>query len=86
MFLHMSQTVRSTLILSATLMRELKSIAAQSQNTLSQVIESTLRLGLVKAKQSVKKPAPLPTYKMGRRMVDITDRNALYEIMEGRRF
>ncbi len=79
MFLHMHS--RTTLILPDELMRELKRRAAERGETLSSVVEETLRRGLDSGRRSVA-VEPLPTYAMGRAMVDIADREELYRAME----
>ena len=79
MFLHMAS--RTTLILPDELMRELKRRAAERGETLSSVVEETLRRGLDAGRRSVV-VEPLPSYSMGRPMVDIADREELYRTME----
>ena len=79
MFLHM--TARTTLILPDELMRELKRRAAERGETLTSVVEETLRLGLHVGRRSVV-VEPLPSYSMGRPLVNIADREELYRAME----
>jgi hypothetical protein len=74
-------TSRTTLILPDELMSELKRRAAERGETLSSVVEETLRRGLDAGRQSVV-VEPLPSYPMGRPMVDIAHREGLYRAME----
>ena len=50
---------------------------------MSELVESALRLLLRSQKKSGKLP-PLPTFKSGGPLIDIADRDALYQAMEGR--
>ncbi len=82
MIFHMKRT---TLVLDENQFTELKKLAAAERRTLSAVTEEMIRLGLAaRRKRKRRKPLPLPSKKMGEFKVDIADRNALYEAMEGR--
>jgi hypothetical protein len=81
MIFHMK--IKTTLILSDRLMRELKRRAADRGQTLSAVIEETLRRGLAGPPTASDLP-PLPTHRMGRPAVDLADRDRLYRAMEER--
>jgi len=82
MIFHMKRT---TLVLDEQQFTELKKVAAEERRTLSSVTEEILRLGLAaRRKPRRKKLAPLPTFNLGKPKVDLADRNALYEAMEGR--
>lgn len=50
---------------------------------MSELVESALRLLFRPEKKSGKLP-PLPTFKSGGSVVDIADRDAIYQAMEGR--
>ena len=50
---------------------------------MSELVESDLRL-LLKSEKTLQKISPLPTFKSGGHLVDIADRDALYQAMEGR--
>ena len=50
---------------------------------MSELVESALRLLFRSEKKSGKLP-PLPTFKSGGSLVDIADRDAIYQAMEGR--
>jgi hypothetical protein len=79
MFFHM----KTTLTIDDGVMRQLKREAARQRRTMSELVETALRLLL----QARKPPAglpPLPTLKSGGAFVDVADREALYQAMEGR--
>lgn len=73
--------MKTTLVIPDTLMRELKRQAAQRGETLSAVVAEALRRGL--AEPTTEDLPPLPTHSMGRPLVDVADRDALYRAMEG---
>jgi len=75
--------MKTTLIIPDPLFRELKLRATRRGETLSNVVAEALRRGLAREAPAVRLP-PLPRFKMGRARVDISDRDALYEAMEGR--
>jgi hypothetical protein len=75
--------MKTTLNIDDTVMTELKREAARQGRTMSELVETALRLLL----RAQKKPAPLsdlPTFHSGGALVDIADRDALYQAMEGR--
>jgi hypothetical protein len=61
--------------------RELKRRAADRGETLSAVVAETLRRGL--EQPPGEELSPLPVHSMGRPLVDVADRDALYRAMEG---
>lgn len=73
--------MRTTLVLPDHLMRTIKRRAAERGTTLSQVVAEALTRGLEAA--PVPDLPPLPTHRMGRPRVDVADRNALYDAMDG---
>ena len=77
MIIHM----KTTLIIPDQLMRDLKRRAAQCGETLSAVVADALRRGLAepRGRAAVR---DLPVHRMGRPLVDVADRNALYDVME----
>jgi hypothetical protein len=75
--------MKTTLNIDDTLMAELKREAARQGRTMSELVESALRL-LLRAHRKREKPVTLPTFRSGGTFVDIADRNALYQAMEGR--
>ncbi len=73
--------MKTTLVIPDALMRELKRRAARQGRTLSSVVTEALHRGLVTPE--VLELPPLPVHAMGRPLVDIADRDALYRVMEG---
>jgi len=74
--------MKTTLILPDHIVRELRRRAAKRGETLSAVVAEALRRGLAQA-DAPRDLAPLPTYGMGRPLVDLADRDALYRAMDG---
>ena len=75
--------MKTTLSIADSLMAQLKREAGRRGKTMSEIVESALRLML----QSKARPAPLPplpSFESGGALVDIADRQALYQAMEGR--
>lgn len=79
MFSHMKTTLNIDNSVIAALKRE----AAKQGRTMSQLVESALRL-LLRSEKSQHELPPLPTFKSGGHLVDVADRDALYLAMEGR--
>ena len=75
--------MKTTLTIDDRVMMRLKREAARQGRTMSELVETALRLLL----QARKPPAglpPLPTLKSGGALVEVSDRDALYQAMEGR--
>ena len=80
-----SHMKRTTLILDERQFAELKKLAAEERRTLSSVTEELLHVGLAtRSQRKSRKLGRLPAWNMGRAKVDIADRSALYEVLEGR--
>jgi hypothetical protein len=78
--------MKTTLNIDDTMMARLREEAVRQRKTMSELVEAALRLLFRSAKQSKKKKLrPLPSFHGGKPRVDIADRNALYDFMEGRR-
>ena len=75
--------MKTTLNIDATVMDQLKREAARQGRTMSDLVETALRL-LFQSRNSRGKLPPLPTFKSGGARVDVADRDALYQAMEGR--
>ncbi len=75
--------MKTTLNIDDTVMAELKREAAGQGRTMSELVESALRL-LLRSHQRRQKIVALPTFRSGGTLVDIADREALYQAMEGR--
>ncbi len=76
--------MKTTLNIDDTVMAELKREAARQGRTMSELVENALRL-FFRAQRKRPKIPPLPTFHGGVELVDIADRNALYDAMEGDR-
>ena len=75
--------MRTTLIIDDQLFRELKKRAAEEKRSLSEVTQEALRLGLAR-RQPVRraKRVQLRAYSMGKPLIDVADRNRLYEVLD----
>jgi hypothetical protein len=73
--------MKTTLIIDDTVMARVKREAAERRCTMSALVEAALRRYL-DVPEPPKKSPPLPTFNMGGALVDIADRNALYDAME----
>ena len=72
--------MKSTLNIDDTIMAELKREAARQGRTMSELVETALRL-LLRSHRKQEKLAPLPTFHGGGALVDIPDRDAPYQAM-----
>jgi hypothetical protein len=79
MFFHM----KTTLNIDDTVMAQLKREAARQNRTMSELVETALR-GLFRSQRKREHLPPLPTFQSGGSVVDVADRDALYQAMEGR--
>lgn len=79
----MASHMKTTLNIDDTVMAELKREAARQGRTMSEMVETALRL-LLRAQRKRLPLPPLPTFHSGGELVDIADRDALYDAMEGR--
>ena len=73
--------MKTTLILPDSLVRTLKRRAVERGTTLSDVVAEALRRGLQKEPETPL--GPLAVYALGVARVDLSDRDALYQAMEG---
>lgn len=77
---------KTTLSIDDTVMARLRREAARQNRTMSELVEAALRLLFHSDRRTAKKKLPpLPRRRSGGHLVDIADREALYEVMEGRR-
>lgn len=77
--------MKTTLNIDDTVMTRLRQEAARSGRTMSELVEAALRLLFQSKRRETKsKLKPLPKFRSGGHLVDISDRNALYDVMEGR--
>ena len=75
--------MKTTLNIDDSVMAQLKREAARQGRTMSELVETALRL-LFRTPKRRRNPTPLPTFRSGGTLVDIADREALYQTMEGR--
>jgi len=75
--------MKTTLNIDDTVMAELKREAARQGRTMSELVETALRLLLASRRKRGRIPA-LPKFRSGGALVDVADREALYHAMEGR--
>jgi len=73
--------MKTTLNIDDTVMLELKREAARTGKTMSELVETALRRLFQRVRETPDLP-PLPTFRSGGHLVDIADRNALYEAMK----
>lgn len=79
----MAVWMKTTLNIDDTVMADLKREAARQGRTMSELVEVALRLLLRRDREPGTLP-PLPTFHSGGPLIDIADRDALYQAMEGR--
>ena len=75
--------MKTTLTIDDSVMARLKRESARTGRTMSELVEDALRRLLEQAPTVAPLP-PLPSFKSGGSLVDISDREALYRAMEGR--
>ena len=80
---HMVFHMKTTLNIDDTVMAQLRREAARQGRTMSNLVETALRL-LFRSQKKREEPPPLPTFRSGGTLVDVADRDALYQAMEGR--
>jgi len=73
--------VKTTLNIDDGVMRQLKQAAAREGKTMSELVETALRL-LLQRRRKRSAPPELPRYRMGAELVDVSNREALHEAME----
>lgn len=75
--------MKTTLNIDETVMAQLRREAATQGRTMSELVETALRLLLRSPRSRDDLPA-LPSFHSGGALVDIADREALYQALEGR--
>jgi hypothetical protein len=80
------KTKKTTLNIDETVMRRLKEEAARRGETMSSLVEAAIcrLLDAPKAKERPPLP-PLPSWDLGEMLVDVSDREALYEALNAER-
>lgn len=79
----MENRMKTTLNIDDSVMALLKREATRQGRTMSELVESALRL-MFRAQRRRGELPPLPTFRSGGHLVDVADREALYQAMEGR--
>jgi len=74
--------MKATFNINETVMAELKLEAAREGRTMSELVETALRL-LLRSRPTHGALPELPTFHGGGELVDIADRDALYRAIEG---
>ena len=80
---NMVSHMKTTLNIDDSVMARLKREAARQRRTMSELVEEALRLLFHSRRADVELP-PLPSFESGGALVDVADRDALYQAMEGR--
>jgi hypothetical protein len=75
--------MKTTLMIDDTVMVRLKQEAARTGRTMSELVEVALRR-LLEDVGTAKDLRPLPSFDSGGALVDVADRESLYQAMEGR--
>ena len=75
--------MKTTLVIDDGVMARLRAEAARQGRTMSELVEAALRR-MLEARSEPEDLPPLPTWDGGGAMVDVADRDALYQAMEGR--
>lgn len=73
--------MKTTLNISEATWKELKREAARRDETMSHLVEAAIRLFLRQPERQKELP-PLPSFKTGGALVDISNREALYDVMD----
>jgi hypothetical protein len=77
--------MKTTLSIDDTVMKRLKREAARQGRTMSELVESALRMLFQSQRKGPGSVLPeLPSFRSGGHRVDVSDRDALYQAMEGR--
>lgn len=74
--------MKTTLNISDATMLEVKREAARRRQTMSELVEAALRAVVEPEQRDVELP-PLPAFSGGGLRVNVANRNALYNVMEG---
>ena len=74
--------MKTTLNISDVMMREIKREAARQRKTISEVVDAALR-SVVEPKPEERELPPLPKFSSGGLRVNVANRDALYNVMEG---
>jgi hypothetical protein len=73
--------MKTTLVIDDTVLARLRREAARQDRTISELVEAALR-AFLRDQRTRRELPPLPMFSSGGALVDVADRDALYEIME----
>lgn len=73
--------MKTTLNIDEQVMRAVKAEAARRGTTMSELVEAALRR-MLEPEPYVAELPPLPTFNSGGELVDVSDRNALYDVFD----
>ena len=73
--------MKTTLNIDDQVMREVKAEAARRGTTMSELVEAALRR-MLEPDRHVPELPPLPTFRGGRELVDVSDREALQRVFD----
>ena len=76
--------MKTTLIIPDPVFRDLKRQAIERGATLSELAAELLRKGLAERPKPARLP-PLPSFSAGRLLVDVANRDALYDVLDAER-
>lgn len=76
--------MKTTLVIDDTVMARLRQQAARTNTTISELVETALRMLLEREAEPRKLPK-LPSFRSGGALMDVSNRDALYRVMGGRR-
>lgn len=79
-----SHMTRTTLILQDRRLADLKRLAAERGETLSSLVDQFLAEGLSRSRAPKRRLTRLPAFRMGEPLVDINDRDRLFDAMDRR--
>lgn len=75
--------MKTTLNIDDSVMAQLKREAVRQRRTMSDLVETALRL-MFQSQRRRRPLPPLPSFRSGGHLVDVANREALYQAMEGR--
>lgn len=71
------------MIIDDVLFRKLKKLAAEQSRTLSEVTQETLKRGLERRQpRGPRQVQKLPSFSMGVPLIDVADRNQMYDVLD----
>jgi hypothetical protein len=76
--------MKATLVIPDPVIRDLKRHAAKRGTTMSELATELLRKGLPDRPKAPRLP-PLPSFDAGRLLVDVANRDALYDVLDAER-